>query len=427
MTQSKSITLICFTRLSEDSRLQRHVKFFEKEGFRINLVSLSDPGREIQPNAITLHELDFMLDNLWHPPASDEAWGRPSSSGMAKLKKIWRYACLAFGQKTRGWLLKYHSRRFAPIDQVEEVFARIEPTNIVMANDWNTLTFASRLIEEWEAVGIYDSHEYATEEFADIWDWKIFMRPLIRETERRFISDFQIVTTVSHSIALAMTKLYCLSDPVGLLRNIPLSNGLEESQKRKKKAPKTASKFLYLGAIAPRRGLEKLVQSLPYWRSDQTLTFIGPQQDPVFAERLREQAHAAGMSDRFEILPPVKSSDVVRVASAYDAGLIILPTTIKQNQWAMPNKFFEYMMAGLAIISTPLADLSRIISNHGLGIVIPTNKSEEIGAEISKIEQVTLKSAGKASKKYMSNLSWTHDYEILLDRVDKALSRGTLN
>ena len=52
---------------------------------------------------------------------------------------------------------------------------------------------------------------------------------------------------------------------------------------------------------------------------------------------------------------------LVREASAYDVGLFALPGNSRHNEFALPNKFFEYVMAGLALCVSDLPEMARLV------------------------------------------------------------------
>ena len=59
---------------------------------------------------------------------------------------------------------------------------------------------------------------------------------------------------------------------------------------------------------------------------------------------------------------------LVREAAAFDIGFFALPGHSRHNEFALPNKFFEYIMAGLALCVTDLPEMARLIRRHMLGV-----------------------------------------------------------
>jgi len=63
----------------------------------------------------------------------------------------------------------------------------------------------------------------------------------------------------------------------------------------------------------------------------------------------------------------VKVDELVSSASACDIGLNPFISACKNTEYAQPNKILEYMMAGLAVVSSDLPELRTITRQLELG------------------------------------------------------------
>jgi len=52
-------------------------------------------------------------------------------------------------------------------------------------------------------------------------------------------------------------------------------------------------------------------------------------------------------------------------------------------QGMLPNKFFEYLMAGLPVLASPLESIAEVIKTYDVGQVISSLAPADIGAAIS--------------------------------------------
>jgi hypothetical protein len=86
--------------------------------------------------------------------------------------------------------------------------------------------------------------------------------------------------------------------------------------------------------------------------------------------------------ERISILS-VKSGDIVKALCAADMGLLVRKDG-RTNHVAFPNKFDEYLAAGLKVVTTTaLRDIARIVSeNEGMGLLVDCNN---IGGEIERV------------------------------------------
>ena len=120
-------------------------------------------------------------------------------------------------------------------------------------------------------------------------------------------------------------------------------------------------------------GIEATIESVVLWRREITLTIRGPE-NPQFSPALREQIGKLGLADRVELAPPVPMTALVREAALFDIGLFALPGHSRHNEFALPNKFFEYLMAGLALCTTDLPEMASVISKYDMGVTIASSR-----------------------------------------------------
>lgn len=410
----RSITIICLTQASRDSRLQRHIRFFVESGFLVSVVSLKDESPKARPGGVNYFELEGCISGLWHDPVSHVSWGKKRNGPPGNFTKLYRYARLAALPKSGGWAAQYYKNRLKIYPEFRTLSGSLPSTDLIFANDWDTLPLACELGKMWDSKIVYDSHELASEQFIDAWDWRTFVRPIVKAIEKTHVPRVDVVSAVSSGICDFLQRTYRLTEAPTLLRNIPATSFVTEALEPRKSAD---AKFLYLGNIAPRRGLERLVESLPFWSGDQSLTLMGPVTDERFAANLLAQAEALGVSDKLSLHPRVPPDQVVQAARDFDVGLLILPTDIRQNQWAMPNKFFEYARAGLYVLSTPLKEIASLIGSHDFGAIVPYSNGQALGDAIASISDDEIDAGKQAASKFGAELDWRDDYRALLSRL----------
>ena len=78
-----------------------------------------------------------------------------------------------------------------------------------------------------------------------------------------------------------------------------------------------------------------------------------------YCESLKERAARNGVADRIEFLEPVPFTDLVNRAADADIGYCVLEDYSPQRRFTAPNKFFEYAMAGLAVVCSDFAGTSQ--------------------------------------------------------------------
>lgn len=95
-----------------------------------------------------------------------------------------------------------------------------------------------------------------------------------------------------------------------------------------------------------------------------------------------DQKFVEHYQDRAFVHEPVAYEELMRYIGRHDWGLVGNITKTREWQVAMPNKLFEYMAAGLPIVSMNADACSNFIQEEGVGIVV--NSPEELAEQWAK-------------------------------------------
>jgi glycosyltransferase involved in cell wall biosynthesis len=347
------IALVSVAPLQHDSRVLRHAALLSKAGYAVRIFAQAP--------------LPAM------PTAPVTVIPGPGSDARVRVGMMLRQApasVLPASAETLFWLSQ--SRWVARRDVL-----RFRP-DIVIANDWRALPIASAAKRSFGARILYDSHEFASEEFLDSRRWRWFARSHVAEIERRLIKEADAVTTVSAGIADALAQLYDLPRPT-VISNTPPRQSTSFKPTRAEHIT-----VLYHGAVVPRRGLDILVESVAFWPEHFRLVIRGPAQGG-YDRHLHRLAKELG--NRIVFDPAVAPDQVVAAASEADIGIFLLSNSTVHARFAMPNKIFEYMQAGLMVISSDLPEIRTILEQTNCGSLLKDLSVESITSIISKLEE----------------------------------------
>ncbi|MFZ2099261.1 MAG: glycosyltransferase [Oricola sp.] len=385
-----SIGILTASVIRDDPRLRRQIQAFADAGWDVAAFGVAGgkspalPGRLVE------------IPSAGWPPSKWPARFRKARiaaislagyvSGAAAEKAYWRL------DDTYGELYR-HARACSP--------------GIWLANDWTTLPIAARLCRENGGAYMYDTHEFASGEFANSWQWRHTLRAIVRQLETRFLPGAAAVTTVSVGIAGALEAEYSLQEPVTVVRNVPR---YEEHPYR---AVGETVDVLYHGIVIPGRGLEACIRSVCDWRDEFTLTIRGPGQ-PDYISSLKRLAEAQGVSKRVNFAPPVAAEDLVCSATSFDIGLFVMPAGSVQNRFVLPNKLFEYIMAGLCVCVSDLPEMEPIVTGYGVGRLVEQSTPEFIAAAVNGLDRQTVESCKSRSLIAARTLNWDAEKQKLL-------------
>jgi glycosyltransferase involved in cell wall biosynthesis len=87
------------------------------------------------------------------------------------------------------------------------------------------------------------------------------------------------------------------------------------------------------------------------------------------AALLRELARTLQVQQRLRFVPPVPSHEVPAYLAGADVGISPILGDDASYDMALPNKLFEFVHAGLPIVTSDVAAMSRFVRENRLGNV----------------------------------------------------------
>jgi glycosyltransferase involved in cell wall biosynthesis len=189
--------------------------------------------------------------------------------------------------------------------------------------------------------------------------------------ERLLVGFSDRVITVNEDIAALMQRRYGRS--VAVVMNRPeyvALEGLDRTRvRRAANLPADARLLVYVGYVEPRRrGVERVIDSLPYLPANVHFLIIGVGRMAAFREHVH--AHVASeklnVAHRVHFLAPVPPQEISDYLSGADLSVMLYDRDVSKDL-ATPNKLFESVMARLPILGTDTPMLRRYILENGTG------------------------------------------------------------
>ena len=172
---------------------------------------------------------------------------------------------------------------------------------------------------------------------------------------------------------------------VSLLRNFPPYRLVKKSDRLHQRLGLDPSVriALYQGNIQSDRNLDALVRAAAFLEDDIVIVMLGKAVEPTISE-LKTLIASEGVADRVKILPPVPYEELLDWTSSADIGLTLIPSDGTLNmRTCLPNKLFEYLMAGLPVLTSPMEAVAPLVTSYDVGEVLSSLEPVDLSAAIS--------------------------------------------
>ena len=245
---------------------------------------------------------------------------------------------------------------------------------VVHAHDFETLPTGA-LLRRRGARLVYDAHElYADEEP----DPPRSYRSVVRLLEPLCARRADAVVTVGDELARELRqRLRRADDPVVVL-SCPFVQHVEPQAR-----PGRRLRALYQGATGPGRPLGDLLDAIASADGVQ-LTIRVANAD---LRELRQAVAARGLEEAVEVAAPVPPDRVVAAAADFHVGLVINRPVTRNDELVLPNKLFEYLMAGLAVVAPRLPALRRVVEDEEVGLTYEPGDPQALGEALAALAQ----------------------------------------
>ncbi len=179
------------------------------------------------------------------------------------------------------------------------------------------------------------------------------------------------VITVSPPIVHQLALHYRAS-AVTVVRNVPPYQTVAKSDALRQHLglDPSVQLALYQGALHLSRGLVEMIRAAAFFAPDIVLVLMG-NGSPETLLQLEALIASEGVAERVKIIPAVSYQELLSWTASADIGLIVYSPDYSLNvRLCLPNKLFEYLMAGLPVLASQLDAVSAVLTAHDCGQVV---------------------------------------------------------
>ncbi|MFA5897132.1 MAG: glycosyltransferase family 4 protein [Thermoplasmata archaeon] len=295
-----------------------------------------------------------------------------------------------------------------------------EKPDLIVGHDLEVLWAAAMTKRYTRRPLIYDSHE----------DWPALIAEnsalesrIAKVQEQRLCRRVSHVVTVSEPIADKFRKM---KKPTTVLYNARPSSEIHPADREssRKAFGYGPDDFVvgFAGALGKGRGLDVLLESLAHLPpSVKTLIVGGPDEE---AAVLRQRAEALGVSGRARVDGYRPFRELAPYYAAMDVGVVLLEPWPNHLR-ALPNKLFDYMAHGVAVIVPDYPAMAPIVRKGPCGWTVPEVRWPSVSYAIQEARaSAETGTRGKTGRDtYLREYAWERQAKDFL-RIVRTLTEG---
>ena len=259
------------------------------------------------------------------------------------------------------------------------LFLLVRKVDLIYANDLDTLAPCYFVSKIKNTRLIYDTHELFTEVP------ELTSRPKIQniwlKIESTIFPKLKQVITVNDSIAKIYMQKYNVA--VTSVRNVPIYDREDVIRNTRKELNLRDEDFILIiqgSGLNKDRGIEEAISAMQYC-TDCVLLLVG---DGDVIPKAKKMVAEQKMEATVRFIPRRPYQELMKITRIADLGLLLDKNTSLNQGLALPNKLFDYIHAGIPILSSNLTEISKIIKQYGVGIFLLEIEPKTISETILK-------------------------------------------
>jgi glycosyltransferase involved in cell wall biosynthesis len=258
------------------------------------------------------------------------------------------------------------------------LFLVFNKVDVLYSNDLDTLPanfLASKL--KFNPRLIYDTHELFTE--VPELENRRFAKNIWLKIEEYIFPKLNHILTVNVSIANIYGAKYGKS--LTIIRNVPEKYN-NENALSKSQLGLPEDKFIIIiqgSGLNIDRGIEEAVLSMQF--IDNALLIIVGHGDVI--PKAKEMVFQKHLEEKVKFYGKRPYLEMMQLTSNANLGLTLDKPLNDNYKFSLPNKLFDYIHAGIPILSSDLIELKKIIEHYNIGSFVKKVSPEEIAESIN--------------------------------------------
>lgn len=289
---------------------------------------------------------------------------------------------------------------------IDEFIAEKRPS-CLHTHDMYTLSLGSLAKRRADAEGrkmfwIHDVHENAR--------GASHMPPLLQKfaviLENAYIEEPDLVITVTDELAQCLEHAHPQIKSMKVVFNTPefVRGGKDFGRTLRGDLGIGSNPIaVYLGQVKPLRGVERMLDAMPYMPALHYAVLTANKGE--FIDEIKHKAGELGVSDRVHFMDYVPPAHIVEYIQSADIGVNPLENYGNADV-ALPNKMFDYIFAGLPVISHTLEAPTNFFQEYAIGKTADFDKPQAVANAVSELLDMSAIEIAKHRKTIAESYSW---------------------
>lgn len=342
------------------------------------------------------YQVDVIGYGDWQPPEGVRFFSLARKIVFPPVK----YSLLIAGKLDN----KYFDSYFWLKPQYKQALEIIEEGeyDLIHANDWDSLPVAAIGREKSKCRVLFDAHEFSLGLNRDIPLSKIFQsyRQFLFSSYGSFV-DRRITTSEGYEV-LYQNYFEWTFD---IVRNAPF---YQES--KYKPALQDKIHLVHHGVAMPGRFIESFIKMMETVDHRFHLHFYLM---PTYQSYLEKLKRLAKKNPHIKFHDPVSPNLLVHEISQYDIGIPLIYVQKRSYINSLPNKFFDFIMAGLMIAVSQLPMMKKYVDDYQVGMYSKDRSPEKLAELLNSLDNKEINMYKRNSLKAAKELNAEIELEKL--------------
>ncbi len=283
--------------------------------------------------------------------------------------------------------------------------------SIIWSNDLDTLPACYLASKIKRSVLVYDSHELFTEVPELV--YRPGTRKIWEKIEGLLVPRLKYCLTVCQSISTYYQNKYGTHFLV--VRNVPIRD--ETITENYTRISNEKPVILYQGSVNLGRGIEEAIGAM-HFIDEAELWIVG--EGDHYGSCI-ELARNEGLTHKVHFAGRVPLEALSQFTGKAKIGLTLEKDLGLNYRYALPNKLFDYIRAGVPVLASALPEIKKIIDTYQIGLTIEEISPRSISSAILFMlqEKEKMEEWKSNCQKAAALLCWEKEQKIVIELMQK--------